>query len=447
MMKTFLIDRQTLEDLNIPGKYRPQSLFAICNQVRTGGGERLLTNIFADPLTDRDEINKRSAIFQYFTKKGLTFPGNGKQWAVVENYLSFKAPSSAFMTHLQLLRVKASGSLLRGVRYTHLVEGITATISALRAVEDLHAHLLDIPRQELIGPLDLVLQSPQWRQIREYSDSMPDSVAAISFCHYFFCYAQRNALQELLQSMYWIDVYMAIGNLAAKKAWNYATAIAPDKTCCEIVDLVHPALTRCIANSVDFDEEKNLLFLTGANMAGKSTFMKSVGLAVFMAHLGFPVPAASMRFSVRDGLFTSINVSDDLSQGYSHFYAEVLRVKQVAEQVSNGLRLFVVFDELFKGTNVKDAYDATLAVTEAFGKYAGSLFIISSHILEVADSLRNNNKGNIAFGFMPTVIRNKLPYYTYRMSEGITEDRQGMMIIEREGIMSLLNKQTKELTQ
>jgi DNA mismatch repair ATPase MutS len=180
-----------------------------------------------------------------------------------------------------------------------------------------------------------------------------------------------------------------------------------------------------------------MVFLTGANMAGKSTFMKSFGIAVYMAHMGFPVAAAALDFSVRDGLYSSINVADNLAQGYSHFYAEVLRVKTVAEAVSSGKYLIVLFDELFKGTNVKDAYDATLACTRSFSDYRNSCFIISTHIIEVGEAL---SAGAIQFSYLPTVMEGHIPRYTYRLAEGITNDRHGMMIIENEKILELLTE-------
>jgi len=135
-------------------------------------------------------------------------------------------------------------------------------------------------------------------------------------------------------------------------------------------------------------------------------------------------------------LYSSINVADNIDLGYSHFYAEVVRVKQAAEAAASGKRLLLMFDELFKGTNVKDAYDGTLAVTEAFAGYHDCLFIVSTHIIEVAEPLKTC--GNIQFAYMPTVMDGINPRYTYRLQQGITEDRQGMMIIRNEGIMELL---------
>jgi len=95
-----------------------------------------------------------------------------------------------------------------------------------------------------------------------------------------------------------------------------------------------------------------------------------------------------------------------------------------------------MFDELFKGTNVKDAYDGTLAVTEAFAEYMDCLFVVSTHIIEVGEALRS--RGNIRFRFLPTVMDGHRPRYTYTLQEGITEDRQGMMIIRNEGILEMI---------
>jgi DNA mismatch repair protein MutS len=165
--------------------------------------------------------------------------------------------------------------------------------------------------------------------------------------------------------------------------------------------------------------------------------MKSFGICVYLAHMGFPVAASDMEFSVKDGLYTSINVPDNLALGYSHFYAEVLRVKSVAEGVAAGKALVVVFDELFKGTNVKDAYDATLSLTEAFAEHRESFFVISTHIIEVGEALRERY-GNFLFTYLPTLMDGVTPRYTYQLAPGITRDKQGMIIIENERLIELI---------
>jgi DNA mismatch repair ATPase MutS len=152
----------------------------------------------------------------------------------------------------------------------------------------------------------------------------------------------------------------------------------------------------------------------------------------------FLVPTKAAPW-IKEGIYSSINVADSLDQGYSHFYAEVRRVKTVAGAVAGSKSLLVIFDELFKGTNVKDAYDATLAVTAALARYRNCWFIISTHIIEVGAALREQH-ANLQFAYLPTVMEGQKPRYTYRLTEGITSDRHGMMIIEQEGIIDMINQ-------
>jgi DNA mismatch repair ATPase MutS len=251
----------------------------------------------------------------------------------------------------------------------------------------------------------------------------------------------RNALHrpmnELLEFMYKLDLFLAVGAVGRRNGWTYATALPAQSYVLEIEDFRHPAISKAVGNTLSMDQNSNVLFLTGANMAGKSTLMKSFGIAVYLAHMGFPVPVKDMRFSVKDGIITSINVPDDLNKGFSHFYAEVLRVKQVASLVKDRHNILVIFDELFKGTNVKDAYDATLSVTEAFSTFRNCHYIISTHIIEVGETLRKQC-ANMQFRFMPTVMEGNTPRYPYIMKEGITVDRHGMTIIENEKIMEIM---------
>src|SRR3569833_2733627 len=165
--------------------------------------------------------------------------------------------------------------------------------------------------------------------------------------------------------------------------------------------------------------------------------MKSLGIAMYLAHMGFPVAAKKKEVSVRDCIYTTINLPDNLGIGASHFYAEVLRIKKVARELSTGKNIFVIFDELFRGTNVKDAYEATIAITSAFAKKRSSMFIISTHIIEAGDVLRERCP-NISFKYLPTRMNGTIPVYTYTLETGITDDRHGMIIINNEGILDML---------
>jgi DNA mismatch repair ATPase MutS len=234
-----------------------------------------------------------------------------------------------------------------------------------------------------------------------------------------------------------------VGRIAEKNGFVFPETLNKDLHTVYLEGVYHPLVKNAVPNTLSITPNSNIIFLTGANMAGKSTFMKSLGIAMFLAHMGFPVPAKKMCFSVRDGIYTTINLSDNLASGSSHFYAEVLRVKKVAQELSNAKNLFIIFDELFRGTNVKDAYEATIAITEAFAQKKNCMFIVSTHIVEAGDILKERCS-NIHFAYLPTSMKEGKPVYTYTLAEGVTEDRHGMIIINNEGILDIINNRFKK---
>jgi DNA mismatch repair protein MutS len=252
-----------------------------------------------------------------------------------------------------------------------------------------------------------------------------------------------------LRYIYHLDVYLSVAKVAVERRFAFADAAGADPAIADaamgnrpgllVEGVYHLFLKDPVPNTMHMTPDGNVLFLTGANMAGKSTFMKALGIALYLAHMGFPVPAAKMTFPVLDGIYTTINLPDNLGLGASHFYAEVLRVKKVARDLSLSKNLFVIFDELFRGTNVKDAYEATVAITAAFAEKRGSLFVISTHIMEAGEVLKERCS-NIDFRYLPTHINGNTPVYTYTLAAGITADRHGMVIINNEGILDILER-------
>jgi DNA mismatch repair ATPase MutS len=247
----------------------------------------------------------------------------------------------------------------------------------------------------------------------------------------------RTALQRLLRVLHYLDVYIAVGRVAGERGFVLPVALPRGRHSVDIEGVYHPQVKNAIPNDICITPEGNVIFLTGANMAGKSTFMKSLSIAIFLAHMGFPVAAAKMEFAVLDGIYTTINLPDDLEMGASHFYAEVLRVKKMAIGLRSGKNLFITFDELFRGTNVKDAYEATIAITKGFANKRNSLFVISTHIIEAGDVLKAACP-NVRFVYLPTRMNGHQPVYTYKLESGITDDRHGMVIINNERILETL---------
>lgn len=434
----FNTDKQTVDELNLLGKFRQGSVYYLFNQVKTSGGEQLLDQMFRHPLTDEKSINERSNIFSFFQQSALSFPFDVQQINIMREYLDAGTGKSYFSVVSGMITQKLLSKLTRDERYKKSVQGMQATIVTLNRCYGMLELLqtLNSPLADRVDRLLLLLSDKQLEKLRNTDIYADLTVHMLAQYDHLLKSRFQSAMDQLLQFIYELDLYISVSNVAAKRGFTYAKAVAPEMNSLIVANLFHPCIDKAIGNGILMNGSKNLIFLTGANMAGKSTLMKSIGIGMYLAHMGFPVAASSFEFSVRDGMYSSINVADNIGLGYSHFYAEVIRVKQAAEAAASGRRLLLMFDELFKGTNVKDAYDGTLAVAEAFAEYQDCLFIVSTHIIEVGDALKSTS--NILFRFMPTIMDGAKPRYTYKMAEGITEDRQGMMIIRNEGILEML---------
>jgi DNA mismatch repair protein MutS len=440
---SFIADKQTLDDLNLLGKYKSNSVYSLFNKVCTEGGEKLLDTMFRHPLTDVAAINRRSKIFSYFQRQLFPFPFSVEEFSVMENYLSSGGSGNSFTASMDLLRKNFLQGIGLDKDYDTIKAGLYGTIKMLNKLIDFLPQLSDKenrnPFNEEIDVIRNILSNSRLHWITQEKNNRQLSLPQIIRYDTLLRLSLREEMTTVLQFIYQVDVYIAVARVARARGFCNAVALPRESYCMRISDCRHPGIEKAVANSVSLQMNSNVLFLTGANMAGKSTFMKSFSISVYLAHMGFPVPASAMEFSVLDGLYTSINVPDSLQLGYSHFYAEVRRVKTVAENVSAGKNLLVIFDELFKGTNVKDAYDATLAVTQAFSEYRNCFFIISTHIIEAADVLKANCN-NLQLVYFPTVMEGSVPRYTYQLQQGVSADRHGMMIIQNEGIIEIIKK-------
>ena len=188
-----------------------------------------------------------------------------------------------------------------------------------------------------------------------------------------------------------------------------------------------------VKNDLTIYQHKKLWFLTGANMAGKSSIIKSIATALYLTHIGFPVPADGLKTDILDGLFTSINLQDNLELGYSHFYVEAIRLKGDHRSAAPRQQCLIILDELFKGTNHSDASHAILEVMDKLAKLDGPYVIVSSHITELSEKLKDCP----LVDFRKMVIdndENGMPIFTYKITEGIAEEKLGMWLLKNSGV-------------
>src|SRR6185437_316494 len=206
----------------------------------------------------------------------------------------------------------------------------------------------------------------------------------------------------------------------------------------KVKGLYHLLLNDPVAYDLELDVNNNFIFLTGANMAGKSTFIKAVGGAAFLAHIGMGVPAKSLQLSLFDGLLSNINVVDNIAKGESYFYNEVQRIKNTIVKITDGRKWLILIDELFKGTNVQDAMKCSTVVIEGLIKIKKSLFILSTHLYEIGEDLKEY--ANIDFKYFETTVTEGKLEFSYQIKNGISNDRLGYLILKKEKVIELLEK-------
>ena len=138
-----------------------------------------------------------------------------------------------------------------------------------------------------------------------------------------------------------------------------------------------------------------------------------------------------------DGLITNLNIADNVIKGESYFYNEVQRIKNTVLKINDGKKNCVLIDELFKGTNILDAMKCSTKVIEGLQKINSSVFILSTHLYEISDQLKQYQ--NIQFSYFETSVQNKALSFPYLLKPGVSEDRIGYLILEMEGVVELLD--------
>ncbi|HEX9105613.1 MAG TPA: hypothetical protein VF832_00255, partial [Longimicrobiales bacterium] len=248
--------------------------------------------------------------------------------------------------------------------------------------------------------------------------------------------SEKEALHQLRQLLFEIDALVSM----ARATSEYRFAIP------EVLDgppqvvargLVHPLIADAIPNVLHLEPAQRLLFLTGPNMAGKTTYIRACGVAVYLAHVGMGVPAEAFRFAPCDAIFTSIRTTDSVRGGISYFEAEALRARTIADAVAGGLRILAIMDEPFKGTNVKDAMDASRAFLERLAAFQGSLFLVSSHLIEVAEPLLAS--GAVACWHFEAQQTDLHLAFDFTIRPGVSGQRLGMRVLEEKGVLRVLD--------
>ena len=339
---SFITDQQTIDDLQLIGRNNANSIYTLFNRTCTGGGAALLENMFRHPLADADEINRRCQLIACLSQKG-PFPFSNEHLDIAELYLNNRDARTMLSAEGKGMAQRLGNLIAEHPELRFVQTGVDALLSIIHSLRSfttmMTAEQAPFYRQELAFFTQL-LSDPVITSLPDKKEKLPHGTLAALDLHLRF--ERHKLLKDMLRHIYHVDVYMAVGRVAKERNFVFPIAAAHGPHNITVQGLYHPHLKNAVTNDIGMSPQQNVIFLTGANMAGKSTFMKSLAIAVYLAHMGFPVAAASMTFSIMDGMYTTINLPDNLGIGASHFYSEVLRLKKVAKALQTK-KLFVLF--------------------------------------------------------------------------------------------------------
>ncbi|MGH2552131.1 MAG: MutS-related protein [Chitinophagaceae bacterium] len=435
------IDNTSFSDISIFHPEEEFSIFHKLNFTRTTGGKSWLKKFFTEPHDDVQKILGTQKIIRTFMEHVKDWPAGITNGTVlmIEKFMDYPLDT---VSENQASFNNMLYKWLHSEDYSMVKYSITHFADFYRGLKQINELL-----EELELPLNIKLYTDGIGRILKeppllkLSTSDPRKKFTIRQNLYFAHHLRgrhKNDTLELVDIFYKLDAWYSMAVAVKTYGLSFPEFAEQDTSLVDAKGLYHLLLPKPVAYDVQMDPQHNFLFLTGANMAGKSTLIKSIGSAVFLAHIGMGVPAASMKLTLFDGLLSNINVVDNIAKGESFFFNEVQRIKNTIEKINDGKKWLVLIDELFKGTNVQDAMKCSLTVIKGLIRIKNSLFILSTHLYEIGEELRSYP--NISFRYFETNVKDEQLEFTYQLKEGISEDRIGFVILKREKVVDMLEK-------
>ena len=241
--------------------------------------------------------------------------------------------------------------------------------------------------------------------------------------------------QELVPVWFETIAYFDAQNSLANFAFNHPAFSYPKirvgKKGIEATNLGHPLLTdeKRIGNNFEIDENA-FLIITGANMAGKSTFLRTISLSLLMANMGLPVCAASYSYHPIK-LITSMRTSDSLTDDESYFFSELKRLKHIVETIQQEQYL-IVLDEILKGTNSTDKAEGSRKFVEKLIQLSAT-GIIATHDLSLCEVA--NDFSEVKNYYFDAEISNDELHFDYTLKKGVCQNMNASFLLNKMGIV------------
>ena len=434
------IDQGTLLDLDILRTAAPHGLtiLAMVDRTRTQAGREHLCRRLSEPADSAAGILRLQEAHQTIARALASYRHGLDRAAldVVARYLDsrWERPRGR-----NWVSPSVEGVWLR-LRYSpflrEVAEGRLRTVALLQAADEIATRAQAEPSAimcELGGRLRDLLESRECRDLLRLGDGR-SPVRRLAFDQ-LARGTGKPQLARLIDALGDLEAMWSLAAATIEHGWTYPTV----GTQLRVTGLRHPFLERtAVTNDLGFAADQRVCFLTGPNMAGKSTLLKAVGVATLLAHAGVGVAAVAMEFRPMRMLFSSVQIVDNLIAGESFYLAEVRRVRTLAAALLEHGPAVILLDEPFRGTNVLDAREATLAVLVRLADQPATTSIVASHLGELGPRLADDPR--VRFLRFEADLHGDVPRFDYLVREGVSQQRLGMTLLHQEGVLELLDE-------
>lgn len=197
----------------------------------------------------------------------------------------------------------------------------------------------------------------------------------------------------------------------------------------------HPFISakKSVSNNFEMEGNGQYFIITGSNMSGKSTFLRTLGLNSVLAGIGLNVCAKSYTFSPKE-IYTSMRINDSLQENESYFYAEIKRLKKITERAEETEPALILLDEILRGTNSLDKHKGSEALMQKLAQLPAS-GVLATHDLSLGKLAENNPENFTNQCFESQVVNNEL-YFDYTMRDGVCQNLNAVFLMQKMGIMS-----------
>lgn len=232
---------------------------------------------------------------------------------------------------------------------------------------------------------------------------------------------RRKEIEDIFLFVGEIDTLISIASLREGLS-HYCLPTVTERKTLSAKDIFHPLIANCVENSINLNHKS--ILLTGSNMSGKTSFIRTIGLN---AITGQTINTCfATEFSMpRMNIFSAIRINDDLMNDKSYYFEEVLTIKEMIKQSSNGSANLFLLDEIFKGTNTIERIAAGKAVLSSLNLNDNIVFV-STHDIELTDLLKNEYE---LYHFSES-INNQSVDFDYKLKNGKLKNRNAIRILQ-----------------